>query len=189
MAIRAATKLFIPNDMKEKMARENAKLLMQAQSDFGTLSGQMAAGTEGTKKLVEQMEGQGTTTQPAQSSGQAGWHQQGQGSAYPAQASGQAGWYQQGQSPAYPAQASGQGGWSQGSTAQPAQNSPTQAGWYQGATAQPAQANGQGGWPQQGQNPPAYTAEANNQSGWYQQGQGGNTQAQHSDNGTECIIQ
>jgi len=58
MACRSGMRLFIPNETKEKMAAENARLLMQAQTDLGTLSGQFAAGTEGTKKQIEWYQGQ-----------------------------------------------------------------------------------------------------------------------------------
>src|ERR1700722_2869759 len=98
MACRAAMRLFIPNETKEKMAQENARLLMQAQTDIGTLSNQMAAGAEGTKKQVEWYEGQ-TPTTPATPTAQAtpmqdGWGQQSQGSTtYPIQPL--SGWGQQ----------------------------------------------------------------------------------------------
>jgi hypothetical protein len=51
-------KIFIPKDVKETIARENAKMLMQAQEDLGLLNGQMAAGEEGTRRQVQLYEAQ-----------------------------------------------------------------------------------------------------------------------------------
>jgi hypothetical protein len=51
-------KIFIPKEVKETIARENAKLLMQAQEDLGLLNGQMVAGEEGTRKQVQLYEAQ-----------------------------------------------------------------------------------------------------------------------------------
>src|SRR5271165_4962058 len=58
MASRYAMRFFVPKEAKEKMAMENARLLMQAQSNIGELAGQIAAGTEGTKKQIEWYEQQ-----------------------------------------------------------------------------------------------------------------------------------
>jgi hypothetical protein len=76
------------------MARENARLLMQAQTDINALSGQMAAGAEGTRKQVEWYEGQAQTTQTAEAaSAQTGRAHQGQGSTIYVQGGGaHAGW-------------------------------------------------------------------------------------------------
>ena len=53
MACRSLLKVFVPKQMREAMARENARLLMQAQSDLGVLAGQMAAGEAGTRAQLE----------------------------------------------------------------------------------------------------------------------------------------
>jgi hypothetical protein len=53
VACKSVLRLFIPKETKEAMARQNAKLLMQAQSDLGLLATQMGAGEEGTKRQIE----------------------------------------------------------------------------------------------------------------------------------------
>lgn len=58
MAAKSVTKLFLPKETWDALANENAKLLMQAQSDIGLLAGQMAAGAAGTKKQIEWYEQQ-----------------------------------------------------------------------------------------------------------------------------------
>ena len=50
--------MFIPKETREALATENARLLLQAQSNIGLLSGQIAAGEEGTRKQVEWYEKQ-----------------------------------------------------------------------------------------------------------------------------------
>jgi hypothetical protein len=60
-------RFFVPKEAKERMAMENARLLMQAQSNIGVLAGQIAAGAEGTKKQIEwyeQQQQQQQQTQP-----------------------------------------------------------------------------------------------------------------------------
>jgi hypothetical protein len=57
-------RVLLPKDVKEKIAKENASLLMQAQNDLGVLMGQMKAGEEGSKKQVEWYEQQTQQVQP-----------------------------------------------------------------------------------------------------------------------------
>ena len=53
LSCRSLLRIFIPNELKEAMAMENARLLMQAQSDLGLLGRQMAASEQGTRKRIE----------------------------------------------------------------------------------------------------------------------------------------
>jgi hypothetical protein len=53
MACRSVLKALVPKEMKEALARENARLLMQAQSDLGLLAGQIAAVETGTRPQIE----------------------------------------------------------------------------------------------------------------------------------------
>lgn len=53
MVCRPVLSIFIPKETKEAMARENARLLMQAQSDLNLLAVQMAASEEGTRRQIE----------------------------------------------------------------------------------------------------------------------------------------
>ena len=46
-------RLFIPNETKEALAAENARLLMQAQANIGLLAGQMAASEARSRKQIE----------------------------------------------------------------------------------------------------------------------------------------
>ena len=68
MACRSVFRMFIPKETKEAMAMENARLLMQAQSDLNLLAGQMAASEEGTRRQIEwykqQQERQGHQNPP-----------------------------------------------------------------------------------------------------------------------------
>src|SRR5215471_2919594 len=58
MACRSTLRMFIPKATREALAAENARLLMQAQSNIGLLSGQIAAGEEGTRRQLEWYENQ-----------------------------------------------------------------------------------------------------------------------------------
>jgi hypothetical protein len=53
MACRSVLRISLPKETNDVMAMENAKLLMQEQSDLGSFAGQMAAVTEGTKRQIE----------------------------------------------------------------------------------------------------------------------------------------
>jgi hypothetical protein len=60
MACGSFLRLFIPKDVKERIASENSKLLKQAQASLGMLTSQMAAGEQGTRRQLEQYEHQQT---------------------------------------------------------------------------------------------------------------------------------
>jgi hypothetical protein len=47
------TKMFISKQVKESMAQENARLLLQAQHDLNSLAGQFEAGREGSIRQLE----------------------------------------------------------------------------------------------------------------------------------------
>jgi|SRR5579859_671750 hypothetical protein len=49
---------FVPKDQTERLARENARMLMQAQGDLGVLMQQMEVGTQDTTTKIEWIEDQ-----------------------------------------------------------------------------------------------------------------------------------
>jgi hypothetical protein len=64
------TKIFISKQVKESIAQQNARLLLQAQNDLNSLAGQFEAGREGSVRQLEwyeqeqlRQEQQGTVSQ------------------------------------------------------------------------------------------------------------------------------